>query len=714
MSKRTEKAAGSPGSGKPARKRSASRTVAMLQAGVLIGLAFLLYGNTIGGAYVMDDGIVVMKNKFTQQGLKGIPDIMTNDAFAGFFGERKDLVAGGRYRPLSIVTFAVEQEIFGGNPAVSHAFNILLYGLTGVALLFVLRRWLGGSVGPGGPWWSAVPFIAAALFIAHPVHTEAVANIKGRDEILCLLLCLAAVALIQKYLAEGNVRYAVLYPVVFFLALLSKENAATFLAVIPLALWFFTNAGAGKIITIAAPLALATALFLFMRSHFAGGASTSDITEVLNNAFVYATPSQKYATICSTLGKYFGLLLLPLTLTSDYYYNQVPLVQWDDPAAVIPLLVTLALFVIAVAGIRSKRAVSFSILYYFLTLSVVTNIFFPVGTTMSERFLYMPSVGFVIVLALLIARAARMASPSALREPAAVTAVLLVAVAGSYSYRTVIRNPAWKSNLALFSADVVNSPNSAKVHNALGSELIELSKNEKDPSKKKAMLEEARPNLSRAVEIYPGYAEPWFSLGNIYYEQDRNYARAIECYRKAVAARPGYTDAYKNIGITYMNEQKYDDAIAAFRRLIAVDPRNEDAYYHIGVIHLAANRVDSAIAYLRESIALNPSYAPALNSLGMVYGKGRNDLDAAITYLRRAVAADPSNIDGYNNLGTAYGLKGDVDGAIGVFTKALEVDPGNAQVYMNLGFAYRSKGDETRAGQYFRRAHELNPAIDAK
>lgn len=674
-------------------------------------LAFLLYANTLGGGYVLDDGILITKNKFTQEGIRGIPAIVTSDAFAGFFGEKKDLVAGGRYRPLSIVTFALEQSIFGGNPGVSHAVNVLLYGLTGVALLLVLQGWLGRTA---GPWWSAVPFMASVLFIAHPLHTEVVANIKGRDEILCLLLCLVTAALVAKSVANGDTRLMLLSSLVFFLALLSKENAATFLAVIPLSLWFFTNAGAKKIMLSAVPLAAAAAVFLFLRSHFAAGAAASDITEVLNNAFVNATLSQKYATISSVLGNYAGLLVLPLTLTHDYYYNQVPLLEWGDPAAFIPLILYVLLFMAAVIGLRNKNAAAFGILYYFITLSVATNILFPIGTAMSERFLFMPSVGYAIALSLLMARAGRLASPRHVTASAYVAAVLCVAVAGAYSYRTIARNPAWKDNLTLFSTDVLNSPNSAKVHNALGSELLELSGDERDPSRKKTMLEGARANLKRAVEIYPGYAEPWFSLGNMYYRQDGNDSLAIACYRKAVEARPGYTDAYKNIGIVSMNARRYDDAMKAFRRIIEIEPRNEEACYQIGMIHLANDRVDSALAYLRQSVELNPSDARALNGLGMLYGRNRHDLDAAIMYLRQAVSADPAAADISNNLGTAYALKGDIDGAIGVFTRVLEHDPGNAQVYLNLGLAYRSKGDESKARQCFRKAHELNPAIDAK
>ncbi|MBE0640560.1 MAG: tetratricopeptide repeat protein, partial [Bacteroidales bacterium] len=83
---------------------------------VLAGLAIVLYANTLPLDYALDDTLILTGNEFTKQGIRGIPEIMTNDAFTGFFGKQKSLVAGGRYRPLSQVMFAIEYELFGFNP----------------------------------------------------------------------------------------------------------------------------------------------------------------------------------------------------------------------------------------------------------------------------------------------------------------------------------------------------------------------------------------------------------------------------------------------------------------------------------------------------------------------------------------------------------------------------------------------------------------------
>src|SRR5262249_59969728 len=130
---------------------------------------------------------------------------------------------GGRYRPLSIVTFAIEQQIFRGNPHVSHAVNVILYGLTGWALFAVLRLLWGGATSAG--WSLGLPWVATLLFLSHPVHTEVVANIKGRDEILALLGALVSLICQLRYVEKRRPLWLVGAGLAFFLALLSKESA---------------------------------------------------------------------------------------------------------------------------------------------------------------------------------------------------------------------------------------------------------------------------------------------------------------------------------------------------------------------------------------------------------------------------------------------------------------------------------------------------------
>ena len=130
---------------------------------------------------------MITDNDFTKKGVAGIGDIMRYDTFRGFFKvEGKDkLVSGGRYRPFTLVMFATGISLWGETPMINHLINILLYAGIGVMLYWWLMALLGNRKSYGYGWFIALA--TALLFVAHPVHTECVANIKGRDEIVALL-----------------------------------------------------------------------------------------------------------------------------------------------------------------------------------------------------------------------------------------------------------------------------------------------------------------------------------------------------------------------------------------------------------------------------------------------------------------------------------------------------------------------------------------------
>src|SRR5258708_14397470 len=159
------------------------------QLSIIFLLAVGLYIQSASFDYVLDDTILIVNNKFTQQGIKGIPDIFGYESFKGYFGDQKEMVEGGRYRPLSIATFAIEKTLTNGNKTISHLINILLYALTGI-LLYRVLLFMFPTARSGvseKKWFFTVPFVAVILFIAHPLYVEVVANVKFPDEIFALL-----------------------------------------------------------------------------------------------------------------------------------------------------------------------------------------------------------------------------------------------------------------------------------------------------------------------------------------------------------------------------------------------------------------------------------------------------------------------------------------------------------------------------------------------
>ncbi len=624
----------------------------------LFAFSFLLYANTLGHDYALDDAIVIYDNMFVKEGISGIPGILSKDTFFGFFKEegKAALVAGGRYRPFSLILFAAEVQFFGETPFVGHLFNGLYYGATTVLLYLLLLQLFRPQHGQVKSYFIALA--ASLLFAAHPVHTEVAANVKGRDEILTLLGSLGALYLSLRAFHAQKPRYNLLAGLVFFLGLMSKENAIMFLFIAPLAYYFFTPAKIGTIARQTLPFAVAAGAFLAIRFSVLGFGFSEPSMEMMNNPFVKVqgegyvpfTTQERLATVLHSLGKYLQLLCFPVTLSHDYYPRAIEVMTFGDWRAVLSLVLYLAMGVYAVLRLPKRDPMSFAILFYLITLAIVSNLFFPVGTHMAERLLFMPSVGFSLALALLGYRWAVRGAPAgkipAYRRfrPALGVGVALVLL---FSVRTIARNPAWADNYTLFTTDIEHTPNSAKLRNAVGGELVTQSVAPENAARKEAMLREAVGHLQAAVRIHPNYKNAYLLMGNAYnYLQE--YDKSITAYQNALAIDPDYRDARRNLGITYKDAGKY-------------------------------------------------------------YGEKLGQVDQAIQYLNKAYELMPQEYEVVRLLGVANGIRGNTAKAIEYFTKATELQPDNPGAWFDLGTAYLNSGNAQLGQQYRNKALEIDP-----
>jgi tetratricopeptide (TPR) repeat protein len=680
-----------------------------LQAAIVFGFAFLLYANTLGHQYAVDDTLVILDNRLTKQGVEAIPEIMTTDAFYGFFGQDYKFVAGGRYRPLSLVTFAVEWELFGKAPFVSHLVNVVLYGLTGVVLLFLFYRLLRTNIPES--WALTVPFMAALLYIGHPVHTEAVANIKGRDEIMGFLFAVLTLWFSIRYVMSERIRELIIALGMFILALLSKENPITFLAVIPLAMYVFTGAKPLHYAYTMIPLLVLSGVYIYLRQTFTDVALDAKTNEVLNQPFLYASVSEKYATISHILGKYLKLLFIPHPLSHDYYYNQIPMIGWGNIKSWGLLLINLGLGGYALYRLPKRDALSFAILYYFITLSIVSNIVVVVGTTMSERFLFMPSLGFALAIAVLLQRLASKLSntnltvQSSFWSPAVVG--ILIAVLGLYSFKTVHRNQAWKNDFTLFQTDVKHSPNSAKLRNALGGELVAQSKEVDSEAKKEQYLNRAIKHLNKAIDIYPTYLNAWLLLGNAHYNLTDDPDQAKPYYEKTIELKPSYFEGNYNLGSIYLENDDYKKAIPYLKEAVKIEPQKFEPRYNLAEAYLKGGQPDQAIEEYNKLLEERPQMANLYYKLGLAYGKRKGNYNEGIRYIKKAIEMDPENATYYEDLGVAYGMKEEYRNAIDAFQKAIDLRPNYAKIYQNLGVTYKQLGNDQKAQEYFQKAQQL-------
>ena len=609
-------------------------------------LGFAIYANTLTHDYTQDDAIVIYDNMFTTEGISGIPGILTNDTFYGFFKEegKKNLVTGGRYRPITQIMFAVEWQLFGKAPWVGHLINILLYCLLGVVLykLLLLMFSEGHKISDNLRWFV---FIICVIYIAHPVHTEAVANIKGRDEILTMLGAIVAMYASFKYYYSKNIKWQIFAAASFFVALMSKENAITFLAVVPLAYMLFKKETLGKILKLLAPFALSSLLFLVIRFAILGADFGSQSMELMNNPFLKIDGNQwvafsggeKWATIITTLGMYIGLLAFPYSLCHDYYPRAIEVMQIGDLPAILSMLLYLVMAGLAFFLYKKDKYISFGIMFFIITLSIVSNIVFPIGTLMSERFLFMPSLGFAIIVGRLLSHY--------VNKKLALGLVGIIILA--YSIRTITRNMVWKNDFTLFTTDVKNQPNSAKLLNAAGGALSTEGGKLKDSPEKTKMLKQSIIYLQRAIEIHPTYQNAHLLLANANYYLG-NYDPAVATLDKVLKLYPNYEAALTNLPIIL-----------------------RDAGRHYGE---KENNLKKSEQALKRSYDLSPGDLETNRLLGIISGM-QNQHERAIFYFEKVAKMAPNSAANYVNLGTAYQNAGDKEKALEYYNKAVEIDP---------------------------------------
>jgi tetratricopeptide (TPR) repeat protein len=635
---------------------------------ILFVFGFLLYANTITHDYTQDDAIVINDNDFVKKGFSGIGEILGNDTFLGFFKVKKNLVAGGRYRPLSLVTFAVEYQFFGESPTVSHFINVVLYALTGMLLYLVVLQFFHNKSTSEGYF---IALATAMLFLAHPIHTEAVANIKGRDEIMALLGSLGALYFAMKYALKGDFVQLIFAGICFFLGILSKENTITFLAVIPLAIFTFTKTEASKIGISTSVLVAFAAVFLIIRSSILGDAANLTANanmELMNNPYLKWMGSQyvdfssgeKFGTIFYTLGKYLVLLIFPHPLTHDYYPPQIPMMTFADGQVIFTLLIYIGAGIYALMRLPKKDPIAFGIIYFIATLSVVSNLVFPIGTNMGERFMFMPSVGVCLIAAVLLYKLAnkRIANWSDLKLALPIIALFLV----GFSLKTVVRNMAWKNNYTLFSTDIQTSINSAKLSNSMAGITSEEAIKPENAAKKQQMLNDAIRYGLKARELHPTYANPNVIIGNAYlYLGD--YQKSIEFY--------DYT-----LRITGEGSSDYTNAL---------------------------NNKKVALANIKPEYLTKQGEALA-----------NQQFAEAIRIGEQAIAAGNISVELFGQQGAAYGASGQHQKALEMFQKVLQLDPNSAQGYLNMGYAYQGLGDTANTNASFEKAYSLDSNLRPK
>ena len=336
---------------------------------LLFFCCFVLYINTISNQYALDDDPVIAKNEYVKQGLSGLPKIFSSDLFEAFYNDfsASQKLSGGRYRPLSVATFAIEHQFFGESPALMHLMNVLLYGLAVVIIFYCFSRSFKLPI--------ILAFTAAFLFAIHPVHTEVVANIKSRDEILSILFYVLTIVLFFKTLDNSKSSFRWWMALCYFAALLAKEYAATLLVVIPIAGILFGKLSISQVAAKSWILLLPFIVYVIMRLTFVGLISVEQ-TDPLNDPYMFARVTEEWATKLHVLLKYMRLLFYPHPLSSDYSFNQIPYKSFSAVTVIASITIYSLVIIFTLVAVWRKKAVAIAGVIFLVNLALIGNVFF--------------------------------------------------------------------------------------------------------------------------------------------------------------------------------------------------------------------------------------------------------------------------------------------------------------------------------------------------
>jgi len=666
--------------------------------------AFLVNANTLTHSWALDDTLLITQNKLTQRGFAAIPEIWVSDVFTGYFG-KGGIEQGGRYRPLSQTVFAVCHGLFGPSPVIGHLFNVFLYALTCVLLFVLLRRILPERAGTSQ--WMNIPFLATLLYALHPLHVEVVANIKSLDEILAMGFAVLTAWFAVRAEEAHRTRNLVLSGTCFFLALAAKENAITFLAVVPLVL-FYTGASRNAIIRATLLLLAPTALYFLLRASALGPApAIAPIDNYLTNPFFGATGAERIATVLLTWWKYLGLLLFPHPLTTDHYPGTIPVIGWSDLRPWASALIFVGAGVFALLTLRKRSLVAFGILFFLITFSVVSNLVINLGTPLNDRFLFMPLAGFALVLAwALVTGIERLRSPQAASMGKVMMGLVLVAYAG----KTFSRNRDWADDMTLFTHDVQVSDKSARCHVMTGKLYYETAAKLPDGNRKRELLDRAKHHLQRGLAIYPDYFLAWGLLGVM--EMDAKHDRAAaDLYINCLRIEP--TEAVALINLNFVGRRLFeahdnDGAEQALRALNHFDPSRPDPYLLLADMRMRTGRADSSIVLLDELLAIDPKNADAYRMKGEILAVYLHDPAQAEVNFLKSFELDPTNASVAENLGIAAFQRTDLRSALTYFLKAAELKPLDPRPLTLVAEAYKALGDLPKEQEHRLRAQALS------
>lgn len=632
---------------------------------ILFFCAFLVYGGTIGHGYVWDDAISITENPRVQAGLSGIPDHFE-------FRARKEIADFNGYRPVTLSSHSLDIALFGPQPEPAHLMQLFYFGALCWLIFFFLARLF-----PNAHY--AYAFIAALLFLVHPIHVEVVANLKSRDELLALFFGLLSALAFLSFHRDKNWLSGILAVLCFVLAMLSKENAIAFLGLYGLIAlleprktnwvsWLWIG-GMGITMLL---------VFWALTGQLPGASPPEATTAFIENIVVSNSHAVDMAPIQRLMNSGYLLLLylwnffVPLKQVYFSGANHIPVLEGFSFMGLLGLLIYPALLSVSVWWwTKAKhRPLAFGLLFFLGALLIYLQLFFQVSDTMADRFMFTPSLGLCCLVSYGLFRldtAILEKNPFSSRHvPQAIVLALLILGLGT---KVFMRSEAWEDNLTLFQTDMPQLQESARAHYYLAQEL---------ESRFRAGVDQQE---SRATEI-------------------------ISHYRQSIAIRGEMFYARTDLGNFLTHLQRFPEAIEVLTEANRIFPEHPDPLFYLGQAQFKSGEFSSAQTSFEKTLAMNPGDQQSRELYGRACVETK-DFDKGLFAIEEGLRQQPRHIMFRDVQSDLYYESGAVEASFVPLIEITELDPENSFFWKKIIGRFQLLGDQENASRYYQNALDL-------
>ncbi len=685
---------------------------------IFLILGILCYGNTLSANFVWDDGLLLVNDPNIKE-IKNALNFLQPRYWQEVYGGSR-----GQYRPVRALSFVFSYQLWGLNPFWYHLTNLCLHLLNAFVVYMVVALIFKGRVDP---------LLAGILFLVHPVNTESVSWIKNRTELFGLFFFMLSWLMFHRSLSPrekndaarllpgGAVAY-VLSLILFVLALASKENTIVLpLILVAYIFCFVPQEKRRAAFKKAAPLFLTAALctaflFLIIGVDIKKAGEYPPIDLISN---IIAFPE--------TLVFYFKMLLFPLKLSASH--DMTPGFSLLQAKFLVPASILFFLAGLTVLSYRYSKVVFFSLIWIWITLLPVSNILFIYGRPLAEQRLYLPSLGYSILLSFFLCRLRSVSlghvSSSMSRNATLVVTILILTL---FSMQTRFRNAVWKDKIALFEDSASKDFNKGGIHYNLGEAYQSAGLIDKAiiayknsllmwPTNSRAHVnlgmayfarkkhDLAIEELKQAIELDPEDPNTPRFLAEVYLHKGETDL-ALEQLGQALSQDPGKPEIHIQMGLAYQEKNQYELALQSFKEALKLMPDQAAVWVNLGDVYLEMGRYDDAERAYKEALDKAPMLATAHSGMGNIHYK-RGFYDLARTELKEALRLKPDLAVAHGVLGSVYFRMGLLDLSLYEYLKCLELDEEQASAHYNLGMVYRIQGKPDQAREQINRAREL-------